>query len=375
MTTRRHTSLFTGLPHLERLFRLERFPVFMGCVSTPPEDDMLLDLSFSICRDTGLIQLDELPPAEVIYQLSHNDSTGTVWSEHHRQFAEFVRRFPHDSVIEVGGAAGRLAKEIHERDPLCQWTIVEPNPLVAESDHLHLVHAFFEPDLPGLAQSRMVVHSHVLEHAFDVEAFFATVGSYLEPGGYQIFSVPNLAVMLDRKYTNCLNFEHTVFIAENYIDAMLERAGFSLLEKSYFRDDHSIFYATRWDGIRHDVALPNDYQRNRARMEAFRDHLQGFVERINQRIADFDGPLYLFGAHIFSQYLLAFGLKTDKLRGILDNSPIKVGKRLYGTDFQVYSPEVLRGQAKAGVILNVAQYRDEIVNQITAINANTVLFE
>ena len=44
---------------------------------------------------------------------------------------------------------------------------------------------------------------------------------------------------------------------------------------------------------------------------------------------------------IFSQYLFAFGLDIKPIISILDNSPIKIGKRLYGYDIDVNSPKIL----------------------------------
>ena len=52
-----------------------------------------------------------------------------------------------------------------------------------------------------------------------------------------------MRVMLERQYTNCLNFEHTIYLAENYIDTLLTYHGFEIVEKKNFLDDHSIFYA------------------------------------------------------------------------------------------------------------------------------------
>ena len=48
--------------------------------------------------------------------------------------------------------------------------------------------------------------------------------------------------MLKRKYTNCLNFEHTVFITEPYVDYLLSKNGFKLIDKEYFKEDHSILF-------------------------------------------------------------------------------------------------------------------------------------
>ena len=69
-----------------------------------------------------------------------------------------------------------------------------------------------------------------------------------------------------------------------------------------------------------------------------------------------------------------FGLKKEKIVSILDNSPLKQGKRLYGTSFNVQSQEVLRGRGKVGIVLKVGIYRDEIVKQLKEINPKILFF-
>ena len=53
------------------------------------------------------------------------------------------------------------------------------------------------------------------------------------------------------------------------------------------------------------------------------------------RAAAFDGPVYLFGAHVFSQFLIGCGFPGRARRGVLDNDPAKQGLRLYGTPLTV----------------------------------------
>lgn len=74
--------------------------------------------------------------------------------------------------------------------------------------------------------------------------------------------------------------------------------------------------------------------------------------------------MYVFGAHIFAQYLFAFGLDQTKIISLLYNSGLKKEKRLYGTDLIVHGPEILRGKGKVGVVLKVGIYRDEILEQL-----------
>ena len=74
--------------------------------------------------------------------------------------------------------------------------------------------------------------------------------------------------------------------------------------------------------------------------------------------------MYLFGAHIFSQYLLAFGLDEKDLVCILDNDVEKENKRLYGTNLISHSPKILKDVDEALVILRAGGYNDEIKQDI-----------
>ena len=73
----------------------------------------------------------------------------------------------------------------------------------------------------------------------------------------------------------------------------------------------------------------------------------------------------MFGAHVFSQYLISFGLRSKKILYILDNDKKKQNKRLYGTNLTVKSPKILSKYKNPLVILKVGVYFNEIKNDIT----------
>ena len=106
--------------------------------------------------------------------------------------------------------------------------------------------------------------------------------------------------------------------------------------------------------------------------EDFISYHEDMIEEINLKTRSHDGDIYLFGAHIFSQYLISFGLSTKRVISILDNSPIKIGKRLYGTNLKVNSPKILSKSSNPMVILKAGVYNDEIKKDIIEnINPNT----
>jgi hypothetical protein len=86
--------------------------------------------------------------------------------------------------------------------------------------------------------------------------------------------------------------------------------------------------------------------------------------------------VFLFGGHVASQYLISYGLNIECIESILDNDPKKQGRRLYGTNLKVRSPQVLRNMGKVNVILRQGVFNKEIKKDIiTKINKNVVFWE
>lgn len=375
--TVRTQDVISGSDQLEDLHNLPDFPVFMGSVLHDPQQDLRFDMAWSISRDTGIIQLKKLLPLDVLYQSQTTTSAvGAMWMEHHRTFAAFVSQYAPTSVLELGGAHGILAKE-YEKYATIPWTILEPNPAPVEGSKARIIRGFFD-DRFVLDQSiDAVIHSHVYEHLYEPDKFTHHLAGFIKEGQRMIFAVPHLSAWLDKKYTNCINFEHTVFLTEPYVDHLLAKHGFRIQNKSYFRTDHSIFYScVRDSSVKPTPLAPNLYAINRRLYENFVSYHEALIVDLNERISKTDKPLYLFGAHVFAQYLLGFGLRTDKIIGLLDNDMNKQGRRLYGTNLTVYSPKVLRNASNPAVILKAGVYNDEIKADILGnINGSTEFLE
>lgn len=249
-------DVITGDDDLEDLHCLTGFPVFMGSVETERVDDLSFDMEWSISKSSGVIQLKKLLPLDVLYQSQTTTSAvGALWMEHHRAFAEFVGRYAPKAVLELGGAHGILAKE-YERIDKVSWTILEPNPAPVSGSNARFIKGFFDDKFRLGAPIDTVIHSHVYEHLYEPDRFTQHLADFLTDGQRMIFAVPHLRSWLEKKYTNCINFEHTVFLTEPYIEYLLSKHGFRVEKKEYFRTDHSIFYAC----VRDRTITPNDFK-------------------------------------------------------------------------------------------------------------------
>jgi hypothetical protein len=251
------------------------------------------------------------------------------------------------------------------------WVLVEPNLPPWTHERVTMVAGMFDDGFvwpAHVAPVDAVVHSHTFEHVYDPRTFLQTVAQFLTDGQKHCFSIPRLDAWLRRSYSNALNFEHTVLLTEGIVDELLRITGFRVVEKRYFEADHSVFYATE------RVSAPSvtepfhvqEYVQNRALFSKYIDEQRAAVQRLNKRLQESaSGDVYLFGAHVFSQFLIGFGLDVSRVIGILDNDPSKHGKRLYGTPFHVKGIDALRASSEPPiVVLRAGAYRNEIRDAI-----------
>lgn len=364
--TKRTHDIVSGVSDLETLFELKNFPVFQGCVDQPQSEDLIHDLKFAISRGTGMVQSTELLPLDIIYQSEHSPgAVGTLWMDHHRAFAKFIYEFNPSSVFEIGGSHGILSELYHNHNDAIDWTIIEPAPVDNPNLRAKLIKGFFDEDTE-LFQD-MIVHSHVLEHIYNPSSFFKALASR-PVGSKMCFSIPDLRTHIEQFYTNALSFEHTYFCTDEFVEYWLALSGYKILKKQHFKD-HSVFYATERAHVT-PKQIPNSYDKNRALFSKFWQHHTENIKQLNEQISKIHAPVFLFGAHIFSQFMLSAGLDKNRIQCILDNSPSKQNKRLYGTDLFVKSPLILK-DLDCAVILRAGSYNDEIRNDILQnINSN-----
>jgi len=372
----RNSDVVLKQKDLVNLYSFKKFPVFMGCTNQEKKLDLLADMNWSISKESGAIQLNPLLPLEVIYKEQHGSGcVGDLWNQHHLAFAKFVHFFNFKTVLEIGGLHGILSKLYQDLDETIDWTIIEPNPIPVNGVTAHFIKGYFDDQFTFAKQADAVIHSHVFEHIYDPHIFLNHISNFLSDEKYMLFSLPNLEEMLKRKYTNALNFEHTIFLTEPYIEYLLSKHHFRVIKKEYFKEDHSIFYACIRDSKVHSYDLPKDlFEYNKKIFLEYVNYHHQLIDDLNSkiRILQKDQKLYLFGAHIFSQNLISFGLNVNHLDCIIDNDINKQGKRLYGTDLKVFSPKILSKYKNPVVILKAGVYNQEIKKNILEnINSNT----
>jgi len=367
--------MLTGLNNLEELSNVKNFPIYIGATDKDISTDLFQDLRFDICKDTGLIQLRYLIDPYLLYSQFHSEAIGGIWEDHHNKFAELIQKYSKsEKILEIGGSDSRLATKVLKQNPNIQkWVVVEPSfKKKVDNPKIDYIDRFFDKNFKVNEKFNMIVSSQVIEHAYDTNEFLENVRSLLNNGEYHIFACPYFDKYLINRYANAINFEHTLFLTEEIFDYLISKNNFKIVEKVYYLN-HTIFYVTKKEKTE-TINLPNKYKANKKMYIEFIDYFKNFVKDLNDELEKTTKDVYMFGAHIFSQYLIMLGLNTTKIKYILDNSQLKHNKRLYGTDMIIKKPEDVNLE-NALVILKVGEYRNEISSQLLNINSNIEFYE
>jgi hypothetical protein len=350
-----------GAAGLEPLLEIAGVPVHMGCTDQPAEADAFFDQRWATCTRCGSVQLAALAPLDLVYQTQHNGAVGGVWARHHAALADFVAERAPQSVVEVGGASGALARAYVAAHQVASWKVVEPNPAFTPKPPIHLITAYIEEVDDVVAEADAVVHSHLVEHLYEPRAFLRGIREQARPGAPMLLSVPDLASLLAQSGANALNFEHTYFFGIELLVWMLRDAGYTVAAPERF-EHHSFFVEARPDAEPGAAGPPPDARDGARAFARFVQTARADARELIARSQAFDGPIYLFGAHVFSQFLVGCGFPTDRATAVLDNDPAKQGLRLYGTPLMVQPPAVIG--PPAAVIVRATHYTAEIIEQL-----------
>lgn len=359
---------------LEKLIEFKDFPCYMGCVDHDRNLDKTANMNFYIGKSTGCVQLNTVLPFDLVYSDSHGSGTvGILWELHHEQFAKFISQFDPKSVFEIGGGSGILSTKYKNDD--IKWTIIDANALPVQKCTADIIKNFFDSNFKISDEFDSIVHSHVLEHLYYPNDFLSHISKSIGNGTNMFFSIPNLENMFKNYHANVINFEHSVFLTEIYVDFLLAKHKFKVVSKEYFLDSHSIFYATVKDSTVHPEVLPEYlYKKYKTLFFQYINYYDSLISNLNNLIKN-HSEVYLFGAHVTSQMIINRGFKTANIVYILDNDVLKQGKRLYGTNLYVASPDIISDKDEPCVILLESNYKQEIKEQLLRLNNKTKILE
>jgi hypothetical protein len=349
-------------------------PIFNGVTDQPISLDIFQDLSFWIGKDTGTIQLaNPVDLDKVYYEQTTNAPIGAIWFNHHEQLKNIILDCDPSRVIEIGGAHGFLAEECLKSKQSIRWSIVDPNPIV-KSSSINVRKGYFDPFQDISFDHDLLVASHVFEHIPNLHNFLLDIYICSKPNIKLLVSIPDLCSWMQTGSPNALNFEHSTLLSETHFDELLANTNFSILKKSYYGPNHSIIYLLEKldrNLLPTSTFLSDQYEFHnnlfRAYVSSFAITARDICSQINDLNPSGSRQTFLFGAHLFSQFLIASGLDVNLFDGVLDNNCAKHGRRLYGSTLITSSPNTLSQINDPIVVIKAGVYTHEISSEIRQI--------
>jgi len=355
----------------ENFYSFKDFPIYMGTTNQPIEEDKFEDMNFSRCLKCGCVQITDLIPLDILYAQVHANVIGKTWKRHHEEFSKFAQKFCKGNIVEVGGSNLVVANHISKLKSVNKITVYDndfvPNNKILNAK-VFLKKEFFNSSVSE-KNIDVVMHTHLIEHLYDPLREIKDMAAVLNEGGFFIFAMPVIDKMLKDNFTNAMNFEHTYLLDKKMVKNILHFSGLEIVDQKDFSPYASFFAAKKSKNaniIKHSYTNHFDIFNN------FCNHHLKEVENIKNQINADKNNTFIFGAHIFTQYLFGFGLNSDLFCNILDNDPKKQNNRLYGTNLYVKSPRILKDIESPLVVLKAAMYTEEIKKDILEnINPNT----
>lgn len=371
----RTQNIINNKSDLEHLFTVKKAPVYMGVTrKTNSKNFIFSDLKFYISKSSGAVQINPLLPLNIVYSSEHGSGKiGRLWNQHHKNFANFIKKKCTNHFFEIGSGHFQLFEEILKSRKNILWTALEPNPQKKiNSNKLKILKKFFNKRTM-VSHNQTIIHSHLLEHIYYPNIFLKNISTKMVKNQIMIFSVPNMYQMIKRGYMNALNFEHTFYASEEIIDHMLYLNDLKVIDKQYFKKDHSIFYRVKKYYSKKSKKI-NFYKKNKLLFLNYYKNFKSKVFKVNAKMNKNDLLFIIHGAHIFTQMAICYGLDIAKILFITDNDSNKQNKILYGTNLKVFDPMILKNKRDFYVITSfTGVYKKEIESGLTSIN-NKLLF-
>jgi SAM-dependent methyltransferase len=234
-----------------------------------------------------------------------------------------------------------------------------------------------------------VVLSHVLEHVYDIPAFFASVRRLLAPGGYLYIETPDATAYDQYLYAPFQEFntEHINHFSARALENTGRRFGFQAVmvaQKVLLTAADTLYPAVfglfRDSGGRGaESAVTCDHELP-GRIASYIKHSAEQLEKINLHLTKqlaHTPRVIVWGAGQLSMKLLSLScFAKSEVQAVVDSNPVLRGKRLAGAP--VIGPQDIGAQESAGalepILIATLLHADEINAQIRSLGlSNRIL--
>ena len=313
-------------------FETDYYTPMSYCFDKDPVSSYFIPYNILLCSSCKTVQTKYLGNPSIIYEKTHADGFGTLKQSMYTLFSNFVSDTTDISgIIEVGASMDYLSRSILNKIKT-SYTVIEPNFQSTNTTLTIIPKLFDDVNLCELSGNTLVM-SHLFEHLYDpVGALEKIQKSNIK---YIYLNHPNLENDCKSNTYIILNIEHIYYVENTFLIELFDKYGFELVKRSDY-NTHSIFlkFQRKLNDTITERLLLN--KTSEADTLVYFNTMLRKIDKLNTLFQSKDRKFYLWPSATYIVSLFVNGLNTTHLTGLLDNSPNKIGKILYGYNIPCY---------------------------------------
>jgi hypothetical protein len=375
---------------------------FLDLGLTPPSDRFLFEhqlghhedcfpLKVVICDDCGLVQLNYVVPADLLYcnDYPYESSTTAAGRRHWREFAETVVRMlsldREDLVVDIGSNVGVLLNAF--KDQGARVLGVDPAANIAEIANrggIETITAFFntkaaEQIVSTKGKASVITATNVFAHISDLQDLMVAVDRMLNEKGVFIVEAPYFPELVQNLEYDTIYHEHLSYLSLKPMCRFFDRIGMEIFEVQR-RDIHGgsfrVFVQRKGPSAWPVSSVIGELLAAEER-EAIYNHqtLRKFASGVAQNRLDLrelllglkrDGKRIAgVSAPAKGMTLLNYcGIGSDILDFVTEKSALKIGRYTPGMQIPVVADKVLFERKPDYAILLAWNFAEEIMNNL-----------
>jgi len=281
-----------------------------------------------LCNNCNTAQNKYIGNLQVVYDVNHLDNFGDTKHKKHKLFSEFIMKNNDiKNIIEVGACHNTLSSLIVEKNKELNYTIIEPS-FTGDKENLNIINEYFENVELNNINPDTIIMSDVFEHFYNpIDILKKIQDSSIK---YIYLNHPDFDYSIKNNIFINLNCEHTFLIEHSFLFKLFEKYGFKLNRRFDFENFSLFIEFIRTDRKNKDndelinLNTKNDVKRYIHDISLITNKINKYIENNTNK------KYYIWPMSIHSIPLFIFGLDYKKLSGVLDNSPNKIDKYIYG---------------------------------------------
>jgi len=339
-------------------------PISCYCNESKDSDNIFIPYNVLTCSNCKTTQTKYLGNLDIIYKFNHADSTGSIMKNLHKYACNILGKYIDNitNITEIGSAKGILSSLVlQEYKKISKYYIIEPQFIGDIIEKQIIINNFFENvNLEEYSDSNTIIISHVMEHFYNPIDILKKIkeNTNIE---YFLLIWPDLEHYKDNNIYHVLNTEHTFYIDNNFIKLLFNNFSFEMLEQIKYENHSVIYLFKRNNNLKYQKLINENYSIN--------SYFNNLLSR-KQDIIDFikynkknNKQICIWPASVHTQFLLMITEIKD-IEFVLDNSPNKIGKYLYGYNLECKSFENNYNNMMNAIILNGGCFNKEVIDKI-----------